>query len=268
MDTPKIDLEAAAALLRAKRNPLIQAGAHLDRAFFAWCASVEFGAVEIISLFPKTPNSTKSNAVKYPCEFQCPRCGNWQIRPCSKEHVRYLIAAAKSGELKGHTRLELECESCKEYRRREREEQLKGDPLGAALQELRNRTEEEARQRTPAFIETYLNPRNSWPSEFAEDQRYAHMTREAVDNTAVAGIIRAMSSEEFRKTPYWSAVQSEVFGRAGNRCWLCPQTSNLSVYYRDLKAHGLEHTQEGLQELQCLCRSCRQRHARGMAPNN
>ena len=125
---------------------------------------------------------------------------------------------------------------------------------------LNEEQQEEARQRTPAFIENYLDPRRAWNSEMPQEKRFSSMTCNLLDGDLLATAINNMMKEDFLRTPYWVAVHDEAIRRAGNKCSLCALPSQLTVQYRSSPRLGYQHTEEGLREILCLCKRCKATH--------
>jgi len=267
MQNQPIDYSAAEAVLRAKRQSVIVPGTTLDRAFFDWCARVEFGMVEIMSLFPKGNGEAAKN--RYPTEFQCPTCQQWRLEAIGKKAVSNLISAAKSGELSWRHTWEFNCDACTRAEKEAREKAYDPDHLKKFDAQIKSEQREKARQRTPQFIECYLDPKRRWNSEVSVEQRFWNMTREQVDGEMLGTAIRSLAEGEFWKTPYWTAIHGEAMRRAGNKCSICTRTEGLRIYHRGEQKLGFQHTEEGMREHLCLCERCRNTHMlKTFSPNN
>jgi hypothetical protein len=258
-----VDLSAAETFLETRRTSFIKAGAILDRSFFQWCRSSEYGAVEILSLFPKGGN--KADKVKYCCEIQCPTCKEWRVESRGKVFVSELISAMKPRKGRQARRAEyrawdFECPVCAKARVEERERSYDPDHLKRFSQQLREEAQQKARERTPAFIENYLHPRRRWNDDMSAERRFATMIREELENEAVAAAVREMPREAFQRTPYWVAVSGEALRRADGKCSICGRNEPLSLHYRTHDRHGYEHTEDGLREILCLCQRCKNTH--------
>ena len=234
---------------------MIKAGARLDRHFFAWCESVDYGVSEILALFPKAGES--SEKIRYSCELLCPTCKTWREKKLGRSGVQKWISYYRSAKAKSSYSIwEFECEGCEAAREEERRRSFDPDSTKKYLARLRQEEIEKARQRTPAFVGMYLKPGWVWKPEIPEDQRFPMMTREPVDDDAVAAAVRSMSKRDFLHSMYWQAVHSELMRRADGKCTICAQTEPLKICYRSYEKHGYEHTEDGLKEILCLCERC------------
>jgi hypothetical protein len=65
-----------------------------------------------------------------------------------------------------------------------------------------------------------------------------------------------MTYAEYLRTPEWKARRSRVLIRAGHKCEVCNANGRLEVHHRTYD----RYTQELLNDLIALCRSCHQRH--------
>ncbi len=145
MESESFDYGAAEAILNAKRNPFIKSGTRIDRQLFEWCRTVTFGATEIMSLFSKVTGNDK---LRYLCDVQCPKCGNWRQELYGRSKIRLLVSRAKTGP---PTRLDwtFDCASCLKAQREAREQAHDPHASEKFLQRERERVKEEARLRTP-----------------------------------------------------------------------------------------------------------------------
>ena len=258
MSDESIDYQAAEAVLRATRTPVIKPGAKLDRAFSDWCRTVEFGATQIMSLFPKAAE-TAAAKIRYQCELQCPTCEVWRIQDYGKGSVRDLVSVSKRGH-SYRDATDFDCEGCQKAKVEECKRSYDPDATKKWMQKHAEEQQEAARQRTPTFIESYLDPSRKWNPEMTQDLRFQLLTLERLDGDLLTAAINNMTEEDFLRTPYWIAVHGEAIRRAGNKCSLCALPGQLTVQYRSSPRFGYQHTEEGLREILCLCQRCKSTH--------
>ena len=257
MSDHAIDYRAAEVFLDARRTPFIQRGATLDREFFQWCASSNFGAVEILALFPSS-GVKKKEQLPYVCELICPACRVWFTKPFPKSLIREIIILYKRGRLRRPTdEYDFQCPAC-EAKREAEDAAWRADPHAheRSLEAWRQRERDEATARTPAFIKFYLVPGARWNTDIPREDLYLRLRANRLDDDMVAEAIRRMPEDTFYDTPYWAAVAAEVFTRTKGRCSVCPATEDLHLLYRTMDHHGYEHTERGLGEILCLCGAC------------
>lgn len=63
---------------------------------------------------------------------------------------------------------------------------------------------------------------------------------------------------EFLKSDYWATVRNYVLYKRGEKCFLCPATSNLHVHHKTYEHRGCEI--HHLDDLVILCKECHARH--------
>jgi hypothetical protein len=250
------DYHAAEAILNSTRSAFFQPGTKFDRTFFEWCRTIEFGMVEIMSLFPKVKGKAR---IRYTCEVQCPRCNTWRVEECGRERMRQLISLVKSGADSRYG-LRFYCAACEKVADEASKPASAPNHHDKSLLKLAANEAEKARRRTPEFIAVFLDPSRSWNAEISDENRFRRMTHEPVDSSMLFEAIRQMPLEVFVNTPYWIAVRGEALRRAGGKCSLCGTSGRLTIRFRQPGFQGSLHTEEGMREMLCLCERCKNTH--------
>jgi len=112
-------------------------------------------------------------------------------------------------------------------------------------------------ENTSIYIEYYLKPSRKWNRETPGKQRIDLVRQADVDWALISSHIRGMLYQDFLQTPYWKAIAAHTRYKAGYRCQLCNNNSNLVTHHRNYSIHGQEHAH--INELTVLCRHCHQK---------
>ncbi len=112
-------------------------------------------------------------------------------------------------------------------------------------------------ENTSYYIENYLKPSRKWNKEISGKQRIDLVRYADVNWAAISDHIKGMDYQDFLATPYWKAIAAHTRYKAGYRCQLCNNGSNLVTHHRNYGIHGREHVQ--MNELIVLCNNCHQK---------
>lgn len=110
---------------------------------------------------------------------------------------------------------------------------------------------------TSYYIEHYLNPLQKWNPKTSPKRKVDLIRNADVDWSEISKFIKAMSYRDFLETPYWKAVAAHAKYKAGYRCLLCKNCTNLVAHHRNYNIHGMEHAH--VDELIVLCNNCHQK---------
>jgi hypothetical protein len=257
VNSKPVDIEAAEAILKARTASLIKPGDRLDQSFFDWCKTTQFALQDILSLFVKTDGER----AYYECQCLCLKCGKSQERSWSKSDVRDFIAAVRRRKKHRLLEMKFDCDDCQAEEREERKRQISHAPEARAeiLKQEREARRAIAVANTELFFSKgFLVVGQQWNPEFPAEQRFPAMIKGPVADDMIAAAISELSAEDFWHTPYWAAVETEVRRQAEGRCSLCASSGPLQIHFRTKERHGYEHTEQGLRDILCLCRRCRE----------
>ena len=140
------------------------------------------------------------------------------------------------------------CEECKNRLENER---------AAELEREYEKKEQLKPARTEEYIETYLNPNNSWKENIKPWKKFSLIDRYDIDINKVSDYIKQMNYYDFLKTPYWKAVTAKKMFQSNYQCQMCGSTGRLNVHHSDYTIHGKEVN--NLNKLICLCEDCHRR---------
>lgn len=105
------------------------------------------------------------------------------------------------------------------------------------------------------FIKAYLLPghkisksaQRNFVKEFINEGR-------GYDKEAIRVYIKDMPYDDFLLTPYWRYISEYVKFKAGYKCQLCGEKTNLQTHHLSYSSHGSEL--ENMRDLVCLCSKC------------
>jgi hypothetical protein len=250
---PPFEYQRAEALLRQKRETVVEPGTRLDRSFLQWCRESGFSGTEILSLFPKGGGNGREPA--YKCDVQCPSCRSWRTEDLGISAVRELISVARRTEPVEFD-FKFRCASCEEAEQRRRDSERGSHSTEALLARMRSADAQKRKARAEMIVSQCLSRSHTWRNDIPEEKRFAMLTKEPFDEELVAAAIQQMAWKDFFATPYWHAVHDEALRRVRGKCVVCAGSEPLRVHYRTNDLHGFEHTERGMRELLFLCKHC------------
>lgn len=195
--------------------------------------------------------SMPNGGYKYSVELKCPVCNSVHKKIVSKAKLMQILGYPNTYSYEKYI---CYCEKCKV--KKETEEKLE--------EEKKDREyEERAKIRTKRYIESYLNPNNSFKKEISSQEKidsimglfYGYGFHEEVEKT-----ILQMSYSDFLSTPYWDGIRNYKLKRAKYCCQLCGNKGILNVHHKTYKNHGKEHLKSVAdKDLIVLCKDCHEK---------
>lgn len=188
----------------------------------------------------------------YFVQLKCPICGRLHMKELSKTKTLKVLKDIKD---KNYDDTVFLCEACKvEYdlnkKRKEIEETVNW--------------EERKKQAVKDYIESYLNPNNSFKDEISAKEKIHYIFDYNFcgfpDEKEIEKSILNMSYKDFLNTPYWDGVRNYKLKRANYCCELCGRKGILNVHHKTYANHGSEHIRSiANSDLIVLCKNCHEK---------
>ena len=193
-----------------------------------------------VACFSKTADTSPSkNTCLFPAELTCSSCGGITLQHISKTNLfNYL-----------HGKTKITCDECgKKSNSVKKDKKIMTDEL-----------REEIRQNTAQYIKNYLDPTKSFDKNISSQERTRLIMNQPdrVNYGMVTKHIRAMSYQDFVRTPYWKTISEYKKFKSNYKCSLCGSNQKLATHHSSYERHGREHEYIVVDEdLIVLCKDC------------
>lgn len=230
-----VDYNLFESILEKSKEGYIEDGDHIDAKTMD--LFIKHGHTNIRMLF-----KTYSDSAYYYVDVRCGCCGKIQQQRLSKTKIFTYVNDVRQ------KRNNIRCHEC--YLEEERKRLKERDKERVSLVK-------EKEKNTEHYIQTYLNPENSWKEGVKPYTKRNDLQCVYVDRQKIRDYIRDMDYHDFLQTPYWKAVAESVKQYHNYRCQLCNGTEGLSVHHKSYDIHGDELYH--MKDLVCLCKKCHEK---------